>query len=229
TGLTREDAGTMTTPEFGWVYLTVADNGEGMTPEVQARVFEPFFTTKERGKGTGLGLATVYGAIKQFGGHLTVQSSPGEGSTFRILLPASDVLPVAAQTTPTLPSAQGNETILVVEDEKDLLGFVVRVLQRAGYVVLSGKDATSALEEASQYEGKIDLLLTDVVMPGRTGKELWEALAPLRPGLKVLFMSGYAQNILGEHVSLDPDTPLLPKPFSAAELESKIREVLSGK
>lgn len=227
TGKTSEVIREMSTPENGWIFLTVVDNGEGMTSEVQARLFEPFFTTKERGKGTGLGLATAYGAVKQFGGHLSVNSAPGEGSTFRILLPASDVQPSAAAPAPKpAQSTSGGETVLVTEDEKDLRRFVVRVLRRAGYTVLSAEDATSALETAHRYEDKIHLLLTDVVMPGRTGKELWENLRPLRPNMRVLFMSGYAQNILGEHVSLGPNTPFLSKPFSAAQLERKVREVL---
>lgn len=228
TGRTMEDVATMRTPESGWVYLTVVDNGEGMTAEVQAHLFEPFFTTKERGKGTGLGLATAYGAVKQFGGHLTVKSTLGEGSTFRILLPASRIQPVAEESPPATKSNGSGETILVVEDEKDLLRFIARVLQRAGYVVLSADNPTDALETASRYKNNIHLLLTDVVMPGRTGKELWDTLRPLRPETRVLFMSGYAQNILGEHVSLGPDTPLLSKPFSAAELTSKVRAVLDS-
>jgi signal transduction histidine kinase len=226
TGRTSEHTSGMSAPKNGWVFLTVVDSGEGMTPEVQARLFEPFFTTKERGKGTGLGLATAYGAVKQFGGHLFVESTQGRGSTFRILLPMSDVQPVVEETTPRPKSEGGGETILVVEDEKDLRRFVVRVLKRAGYVVLSAEDGTFALETACRYKEKIHLLLTDIVMPGRTGKELWDELRPLRPGTRVVFMSGYAQNILGEHVSLESDTPFLPKPFSAAELECKIREVL---
>lgn len=230
TGRTWEDIGPMNTPQAGWIYLTVTDNGEGMTPEVQAHLFEPFFTTKERGKGTGLGLATAYGAVKQSGGHMSVESSLGEGSTFKILLPASPVQPEIKESAPIPKPAeeptQGGETILVVEDEKELLRFIVRVLRRAGYVVLSAENAANALELARQYKDSIQLLLTDVVMPGRTGKELWEELQPLRPDLRVLFISGYAQNILGEQGSRPSETPLLSKPFSAAQLERKICEVL---
>lgn len=226
TGMTWEETKANSTPETGWVFLNVADNGEGMTAEVQAHLFEPFFTTKEQGKGTGLGLATSYGAVKQFGGHLLVESVLEVGSTFRILLPASRVQPVLEDAPSDTKSVRKGETILVVEDEKELLRYVARVLQSAGYVVLKAENASSALELADQYKDKIQLLLTDVVMPGRTGKELWEELRPLRPDTRVLFMSGYAQNILGEHVSLGPDTPLLTKPFSAAELERKVREVL---
>ena len=223
-----EDVEKMSATESGWVFIDVIDNGEGMTPEVMSRLFEPFFTTKAQGKGTGLGLATAYGAVKQFGGHLSVKSSPGVGSTFRILLPASTETPEVKAPSLPMKSARGGETILVVEDENDLRRFVVRVLRRAGYIVLSAVDAEAALASVHEYQEEIHLLLTDVVMPGRTGKELWESLRLLRPGVRVLFMSGYARNILGEHVSLGPDTPLISKPFSAAELTAMVYEVLGN-
>ena len=229
TGRTVEAVDKTTISRNGWIYVDVADNGEGMTPEVQSRLFEPFFTTKAHGKGTGLGLATAYGAVNQFGGHLSVKSTSGVGSTFRILLPASSEMPeIAVPISPMKSSVGGGETILVVEDEKDLRRYVVRVLRRAGYVVLNAADATAALALVHDCQEEIHLLLTDVVMPGRTGKELWDELRLLRSGVRVLFMSGYAQNLLGEHVSLGPDTPLLSKPFSATELTAKILEVLES-
>jgi signal transduction histidine kinase len=228
TGLTWDNDETVRTPETGWVFLSVADNGTGMTSEVQARIFEPFFTTKEQGKGTGLGLATAYGAIRQFGGHLTVESTPGKGSTFRILLPASPVNAVTEESTVVARPPGGGETILVVEDAPDLRRYAVRVLRNGGYVVLSAENADSALKLSEDYQDRIHLLLTDVVMPGQTGKDLWEALQPQRPDMQLLYMSGYARNLLGEQVALGPDTPLISKPFGPAELESRVREVLDG-
>ncbi|MBN2527316.1 MAG: response regulator [Deltaproteobacteria bacterium] len=228
TGRSWEDTGTTRTPDTGWVFLSVSDNGAGMTPEMTNRIFEPFFTTKAQGKGTGLGLATAYGIINQFGGHLTVDSAPSKGSTFRILLPASNMKPKEEEPKPMTETAGGGETILVVEDEPDLRRFAVRVLRNVGYEVLSAESAQSAIKLTNDYKERIHLLLTDVVMPGQTGKELWDTLHPSRPELRLLYMSGYARNILGEHVSLAPDTPLLPKPFSPAELECKVREVLDS-
>ena len=226
-GRTDEDVQTVRTPETGWAFLTVSDTGAGMDAELQARIFEPFFTTKPQGKGTGLGLATAYGVIRQFGGHLTVSSAPGKGSTFRILLPATSKASIVPEPRPKAKkSSVGAETILVVEDEPDLRRFAVRVLRNGGYKVLNAENVESALKISDEYKDTIHLLLTDVVMPGQTGKELWDILQPRRPGIQLLYMSGFARNILGEHVSLSPDTPLLPKPFSPSELENKVREVL---
>ena len=227
-GRAPEDLMTGDAPEAGWLFLDVTDTGVGMSPDVQTRIFEPFFTTKARGKGTGLGLATAYGIVKQFGGQLSVRSGPGEGSTFRLLLPASSAAPEVAETLSLVSPSQERETVLVAEDEKDLLAFVVRVLRRGGYGVLGAQSAEGALDLARRHKEKIHLLLTDVVMPGPTGKDLWETLRPQRPGMRILYMSGFTKNILGEHAALGPDTPMLPKPFKAEELLSKIREVLDA-
>ncbi len=209
------------------VMLAVSDTGHGMDEPTQARIFEPFFTTKEPGKGTGLGLATVYGIVKQSGGDILVYSEPGHGTTFKIYLPANEVPPKNLVAPPTQPvSRDGHETILLVEDEEMVRDLVRIVLQNAGYIVLEAPHGKAALSLSAQHQGPIDLLITDVVMPRMSGRELAEQLKALRPPMKVLFMSGYTDDAVVQHGLLAADVEFLPKPFSPSLLASKVREVL---
>jgi two-component system cell cycle sensor histidine kinase/response regulator CckA len=214
-------------PAGACVLLAVGDTGSGMDELTRARVFEPFFTTKEPGKGTGLGLATVYGIIKQSGGDILVYSEAGQGTIFKIYLPASQMRaksPVAAKTWPV--SRGGHETILLVEDEEMVRDLVRTVLQSAGYTILEAGNGGEALSLAGQHQGTIDLLVTDLVMPEMSGRELAERLKALRPGIKVLFMSGYTDDVVVRHGLLAADVEFLPKPFSPGALASKVRKVL---
>jgi two-component system cell cycle sensor histidine kinase/response regulator CckA len=209
------------------VLLAVTDTGHGMDEPTQVRIFEPFFTTKEAGKGTGLGLATVYGIVRQSGGHITVHSEPGQGATFKIYLPAGPTVPEElAEPRFHLVSRGGSETILLVEDEETVCDLVRRVLQAEGYTLLEAQRGDEALSLAGQHPGQIDLLITDVVMPQMSGRELAEQLKALRPQLKVLFMSGYTDDTVVRHGILTADIEFLPKPFSPGKLASKVREVL---
>ncbi len=205
-----------------YVSLSVHDDGSGMTPEVAAHVFEPFFTTKQRGKGTGLGLATVYGIVKQAGGSISLRSRPGEGSTFTVLLPATEEPLEEVAPAGTQAAKGGRETVLLVEDERNVRELTRRVLEQGGYSVLEACDAVEALEVAARHRG-FDLLLTDVVMPGRSGKELAAELREGRPGLPVLFMSGYFDSVGS------PEGPdgFVGKPFTRDELLGSVRSALS--
>jgi PAS domain S-box-containing protein len=210
----------------GYVMLTVSDTGTGITPQVQARLFEPFFTTKEPGMGTGLGLATVYGIVKRTGGSVNVYSEVGKGTSFRVYIPragAAEMLEDAPAPVP-LPRA-GTQTVLVVEDEDGLRELAKRLLERQGYTVLAASDADQALQLFDQNPA-IDVLLTDVVMPGTSGPELTRALAERRPGLKVIYMSGYTENAIVHHGVLKPGVAFIHKPFTSDTLSRKIREVL---
>jgi two-component system, cell cycle sensor histidine kinase and response regulator CckA len=210
------------------VRLRVSDSGKGMTPDVVERAFEPFFTTKTNG-GTGLGLATVYGIVTQAGGEVSLVSEPGLGTTVTMLLPVgaeeAGAVPVATAAAPTRGHG---ETLLVVEDEAALRDVAGRILSGAGYHVLSADGGTQALEVAAGHKGTIDLLVSDVVMPGMLGKDLAERLAHLRPGTRVLYMSGYAQPVLHSQGTLDPGVALLEKPFTANDLLTAVRERLDG-
>ncbi len=216
----------MDVPPGEYVLLEVQDTGAGMDEATLPRIFEPFFTTKPRGKGTGLGLASVYGIVRQGGGAINVDSTPGQGTTFRIYLPR--VSPDTAAEEPVQPARAeaGTETILLVEDEPALMGVGQRILQTAGYTVLAAHDAEDALRQAATWSGPIDLLLTDVIMPGETGPVLAHRLVHQRPELRVLYMSGYAGDELGEHGVLEPGVALLQKPFTARDLAARVRETL---
>ena len=214
-------------PDGRHVLLQVSDSGIGMDDEIQAHLFEPFFTTKPRGKGTGLGLATVYGIVRQSGGHIAVDSAPGRGAMFRIYLPRVEApLDPTDRPTPVTAPAAGSETILLVEDEHLVRLLARKVLERAGYLVLVAAGGAEALDLAERYAGPIHLLLTDVVMPGMNGRELMRRLAPLRPDLRVLYMSGYADEAVAQHGVLDPGTAFLQKPFTPGGLADRVRRVL---
>jgi PAS domain S-box-containing protein len=216
--------------EGAHVLLSVRDTGHGMSPDVQAHIFEPFFTTKGVGKGTGLGLATVYGIVKQHDGYITVQSAPWEGTTVRVYLPRAEGAPAEAAAPPGVPAtlAAGSETVLLVEDQDDLRDFAREVLAMAGYTVLEAAEPERAIALATGHPGPIDLLLTDVVMPQMSGRALAERLAPSRPGMKILYMTGYTDEAIVHHGVLDPGTLLLTKPFTPDVLTRRVQAVLKG-
>ena len=211
------------------VLLAVSDTGVGMSPEVQAHIFEPFFTTKERGEGTGLGLATVYGGVQQNGGHIQVHSQEGQGTTFKIYLPRAEEsgeLSPRAEGARAMPA--GGETILLVEDEAGLRDLARQVLERQGYALLEAVDGPQALDVAASHAGPIHLLLTDVIMPGMSGSTLSERLVQSRPDVRVLYMSGYADDTIRHHGVLEKGTAFLQKPFNPMDLARKVRAVLDG-
>ncbi len=211
------------------ILLAISDTGHGMNKEMQERIFDPFFTTKEVGKGTGLGLATVFGIVKQSGGDIWVYSEENIGTTFKIYLPRAQqpaVSAVAARSKIDLPS--GNETILLVEDDIGVRKLTRVVLEGQGYIILDARNGQNALQIAANHTSSIDLLLTDVIMPGISGKALAEKLAQTQPNLKTLFMSGYTNNAAVEHNIVNPDINFLQKPFSPKALAHKIREVLDS-
>jgi len=210
-----------------YVRLTVADTGKGMDAEIMIHLFEPFYTSKATGKGTGLGLSTVYGIVKQSGGEIVVESEPGSGATFHIYLPR--IVGVQDTAHPAkAPQAvrAGTETILLVEDEPGVRQLVREMLLRLGYTILEAGSGAEALRLFEQHHGGIDLLLTDVIMPQMSGRDLAARLRAAQPTLKVLYMSGYTDDMLAHHGVLEPDVYLLPKPFAPDELGIKLREVL---
>jgi len=209
--------------------LRVTDTGAGIDPEIQSQIFEPFFTTKERDKGTGLGLATVYGVVKQSGGYIAVDSEKGKGASFSVYLPRLEQL--AAQSAPAVAApinTRGSETILLVEDAEPLRKLAAMFLQESGYRILSAPDGQQALQMARQNPGPIHLLLTDVVMPGMNGRVLAERLAASQRGMRVLYMSGYTDSFIAGHGVLEAGTHLLHKPFTQETLTRKVRELLDA-
>jgi CheY-like chemotaxis protein len=210
-----------------YVMLAISDNGSGMSPEVQERAFEPFFTTKEVGKGTGLGLSMVYGFVKQSGGHIKINSQEGHGTTIRLYLPPAqgEVDPVAEGSE---AAEGGSETILVVEDDAVVRGFVMSQLQALGYRTIAAHDARSALALVQRGE-PFDLLFTDVVMPGgMSGRELADAVARHRPGIPVLYTSGYTEDAVLHQSRLHESVLLLMKPYRRPQLARMVRQALSG-
>ncbi|HEX4633077.1 MAG TPA: ATP-binding protein, partial [Gemmatimonadales bacterium] len=209
-----------------WVMLAVSDTGTGMDAATQARVFEPFFTTKEKGKGTGMGLATVYGIVKQSGGYIWLYSEPGQGTTFNVYLPRVDD-PVEAQAPAFSPtSLTGTETVLLVEDDTAVGGVAQRILEGYGYTVLTASDGGEGLALAQRYDGDIHLLLSDIVLPTLSGPEVAQRLAERRPATRVLLMSGYTPEAVTRRGILEAGTALLQKPFTVQGLAAKVREVL---
>jgi PAS domain S-box-containing protein len=209
-----------------YVGLTVTDTGTGMTQAVQARLFEPFFTTKGPGKGTGLGLATVYGIVQRSGGSVGVYSEVGKGTAFKVYFPRADAAEKVAETpAPVLLKSAGSQTVLVVEDEHAVRDLAQRLLQRLGYTVLIAADAAEACRVFDEHP-TIDLLLTDVVMPGASGPELTRQLIEQRPALKVIYMSGYTEDAIVQHGVLKPGIAFLNKPFTSQTLGEKVRQVL---
>lgn len=213
-----------------YVMLAVSDTGVGMDDETMNHIFEPFFTTKEPGKGTGLGLAMVYGIVKQSGGNIWVYSEPGQGTTFKIYLPVvADDHAMPLPVNHAAPGPRGTETILLVEDEEALRNLLVDILADEGYIILPAASGTEALEICAAHAEPIHLLVTDVVMPGMGGRQLVENLTATRPAMKILYMSGYTDNAIVHHGVLDAGTAFLQKPFTPVSVLRKVREVLDQK
>ena len=211
------------------VLLTITDTGMGMDAPTQARIFEPFFTTKGPGHGTGLGLAMVYGVIKQSGGYIGVTSERGKGTCFKIYLPQEKEFPeskVAKKLEPALK--QGFETILLVEDDDAVRELVRSMLAARGYSVLAPQHPQDVETLCEGHTGRIHLLLTDLILPGASGRDIAKRVCSLRPGVKVLFMSGYTDDAIIQSHGIDPSFAFLPKPFSSATLANKVREVLDA-
>jgi signal transduction histidine kinase/ActR/RegA family two-component response regulator len=210
-----------------YVQLTVADSGRGMDEDTRVRAFDPFFTTKPVGQGTGLGLSTAYGVISQSGGCIYLDSTPGQGTSVRIYLPRAFGTVTAAQPASTAPLERGAETVLLVEDEEGLRQLLKTVLEGAGYRVLEAGNGRLALDLSGAHAGPIDILVSDVVMPGMSGRELVERIAPLRPEARVLLISGYTQTAGFEHTIAKAGAAFLQKPFTPDVFLTKVREVLT--
>jgi PAS domain S-box-containing protein len=215
-------------PPGEYVLLSITDTGHGIDAEARQHLFEPFFTTKEQGKGTGLGLATVFGIVRQNLGGIGVQSEARHGATFRIYLPRAEIEAPVFESVAPPPPARGTETILLVEDEEQILLLGRRVLIQQGYTVLAARSPEEAIELVTRHQGPIHLLVTDVVMPHMNGRQLRDALERLRPQLPTVFISGYTADIVAHHGVLDDGVQLLQKPFTAHTLTAKIREVLDA-
>ncbi|OLC71983.1 MAG: hypothetical protein AUH78_17050 [Gemmatimonadetes bacterium 13_1_40CM_4_69_8] len=212
-----------------YVLLAVTDTGTGMDAQTKSHIFEPFFTTKEKGKGTGLGLATVYGIVKQSDGYIWVYSEPGHGTSFKIYLPRVAEAPGPARPGFELSaSVRGSETVFVVEDDEMVRALIRRMLETRGYTVLLAPHGDEALQLLERHPGRVDLLMTDVVMPGMSGRDLADRVAERRPGIKVLYLSGYTDDAIVRHGVLEPGIAFLQKPFSADALARKVREVLDS-
>jgi CheY-like chemotaxis protein len=214
-----------------YVMFSVRDTGQGMDEETRRRLFEPFFTTKEPGKGTGLGLCTVFGIVKQSGGHISVESAPGKGTTMKVFLPRADAFQAPSEGKGEQSGMKsGSETILVVEDEEIVRTMLCRMLRGLGYTIYEAGSVYEAMNIAERNgEKRIDLMITDVVMPGMNGRELANLLTRLRPGTRVLYISGYTDDAIVHHGVLDGNVHFLQKPFSPKTLALKVREVLETK
>jgi two-component system, cell cycle sensor histidine kinase and response regulator CckA len=212
-----------------YMRLTVSDNGVGMDEKTQARIFEPFFTTKETGKGTGLGLSMVYGVVKQSGGHIMVYSEPGHGTTFKLYFPIVDKLEEGREgKLKAAAQRRGEETILIVEDDQALRELAKNILANQGYKVFAAQNPEEVREICKTHGTKIDLLLTDVIMPQMSGKDVAQMCTATIPTLKVLYMSGYTSDVIMHHGVLEEGLAFLQKPFTPVSLTAKVREVLDG-
>ncbi|HAA04913.1 MAG TPA: hybrid sensor histidine kinase/response regulator [Syntrophobacteraceae bacterium] len=212
-----------------YVMLAVSDTGHGMDAQTRERIFDPFFTTKEKGKGTGLGLATVYGIVKQHDGHIWVYSERGKGTTFKLFLPAANdaVADEGAESRAARPS-RGTETLLLAEDSDLVRDLAVQILKREGYTVLSGASGHECLTLLDNHRGRLDLLVTDVIMPDLNGKVLFQQVAARRPGVRVLYISGYTEDVIVHHGVLEEGISFIQKPFTVQGLATKVREVLDS-
>jgi two-component system, cell cycle sensor histidine kinase and response regulator CckA len=209
-----------------YVVLAVSDTGVGMTPDVQARIFEPFFTTKPPGRGTGLGLATIFGIVKQHQGNIEVDTAPGRGTAFRLAFPrVQQAIEPVVEAVPHATTG-GGETVLLVEDDDGVRMLARLILARAGYRVLEGSHSSEAVRVAASHDGTIDVLVTDIVMPGASGRTLAQGLLARFPNLKVLYMSGYTDDAVLRHGPLEPGMFFLQKPFTPATLSRAVWEVL---
>lgn len=211
-----------------YVMMAVTDTGQGMDDATKGRIFEPFFTTKERGRGTGMGLSTVYGIVQQSGGYIWVYSEKGRGTTFKIYLPQHGGDAAALPPRPSRTAIRGTETLLLVEDETMVRALARRMLEQDGYTVLEARNGSEALRVAGAFPEHIHLLITDVIMPGMSGRQLAQELAKVRPSTRVLYVSGYTDNTISERGVLDANVAFLQKPFSHEALASKVRQVLDG-
>jgi signal transduction histidine kinase/CheY-like chemotaxis protein len=212
-----------------YVEILIGDSGTGMDEDTLSHIFEPFFTTKKSGLGTGLGLSMVYGIIKQNNGFINVSSEPDHGTTFKIYLPrfTGEITPIAEKED-SKPVPDGHETILLVEDQPEILNMTTKLLNRQGYTVLPATNATEAIRLANIYEKEIHLLMTDVIMPEMNGRDLAKEITTKHPGFKCLFMSGYTADIISHHGILDEGIYFIQKPFSSKDLSFKVREALNG-
>jgi CheY-like chemotaxis protein len=207
--------------------LAVSDTGQGMSEEVRRRIFEPFFTTKPKGTGTGLGLSTTYGVVKQANGSIEVYSEAGRGTTFKIYLPRVEGGAARPrEPSPPMGMLEGSETVLLVEDEKIVRNLGVRILAGSGYRVMHAGNGDEAIRLAMEHGERIDLLLTDVVMPGMSGRELANRFSRIHPEARVLFTSGYTENAIVHHGVLDEGVSFIGKPYSPSALAKKVREVI---
>jgi CheY-like chemotaxis protein len=212
-----------------YVMLRVSDSGHGMDARTLSHIFEPFFTTKPMGKGTGLGLATVYGIVKQSGGSIQVKSEVGQGTTFRIYFPAAEGnASKRAEPVASGKAGGGTETILIAEDEPDLRELTRIFLEGYGYKVLDASSAEQAIQTAETFSAPIDLLLTDVIMPGMSGRQLAEKILSKRPQTRIVYMTGYTDDMVVQHKVLEPGVKLLQKPFTKVDLALKVRSTLDG-
>jgi CheY-like chemotaxis protein len=217
----------MTVKSGNYVMLAVSDNGIGMDEKIQSQIFEPFFTTKKKGKGTGLGLSTVYGIVTQSGGYIWVYSEPGHGSTIKIYLPrVTEGIQPKKSTILQENNLAGTETILLVEDDERVRKMIYFVLQTQGYKVIEAENGMKALELSNNFDGSIDMMVTDVVMPEMSGLELAKVIKEIRSDIVVLYMSGYTDNSIIHHQDLKLGINFLEKPFSANLLSNKVREML---
>ena len=210
------------------VRLAIADNGVGIDPQILSLIWEPFFTTKAPGSGVGLGLATVFGIVRQAGGHVHVDSKPGNGATFMVDLPAVDAAPAMEQPAASAkPEPPGRETILVVEDEPAVLGFATQLLERKGYRVLRASNGKEAIDISLNHQGHIDLLFSDIVMPGLSGHDAALAIREHRPATRVLLTSGYSEQTNCQS-GMQLEVPFLPKPYSTQDLLGAVRDAING-